>query len=351
MSQTQSTQALLKKTRGKLYEIAGGGIDNGDVTISRLLTSQRIAYFRSEHFRAWVAAEKAAGRIVCWLKDVDKTQAAGDVFTFFYKWRVDNTAFIGPQFAEIDKWLDEHPDLPAVVRPTPSATVSPHDLLKHWQNKETGVGDGIGFLDFWRLYWKTQIGLTREQKLDQVTRFAPSYASRVFRGVPEENQALTDAGVEVVIVSNGDQELAIAIAPILGIKPENVVGSHLIYGADGLATTVNHTYEVYDKEWEIKPQPGKHLSFHFWLRRNQERFGWKYIDGNKFVIAGRDGDSASSDGGMMIYGPQPAIGNFMIDTPSEPGRLRKFQTLAERYGFGQFFTLVQSPGQLGSMPE
>ncbi len=347
---TTRTTNLLKKTRRKLYEIAGGSRESGDVMTSRLLTSQRTAYFRSPHFRAWVAAENAAGRLVLWLKDLDKTQASGDAFTFFFKWRIDNNAFTPSQLASISTWIAQHPELPPDVLASASQPITPHDLFKHWQKKEAG-GSGIGLLDLYRIYWLTQVGLTREEKRDQVGRFAQAFADRVFLGVPEENQALTDAGVEVVIVSNGDQELLTAIAPVLKIKPENVVGSNLLYGDDGRATGSNHIYDIGDDVWLPRPQPGKILSFHWWLHENRERFGWKYINDDNFVIAGRDGDSASADGGMMIYGQPPAIGNFMIDTPCEPDRLLKFQAVAKKYGFGHFFTLVQSASNLGSIPE
>ena len=133
-----------------------------------------------------------------------------------------------------------------------------------------------------------------------MTRFAPLYAARIYPDVPEENRTLTAVGVDVMIVSNGDQELAIAAAPFLGVKPENVVGSNLVYGPDGRSFDYNHSYEILD--WPDKPQPGKILSLHYLLRTSLKRFSWDHIAFDKFVIAGRDGDSASSDGGMMIFG-------------------------------------------------
>jgi hypothetical protein len=195
--------------------------------------------------------------------------------------------------------------------------------------------------------------MTREEKEKQVREFAPHYAARIYPGVPEENRTLEEAGVHVVLVSNGDQELAIAVSNLLGIKPENVVGSHLIYGEDGRATGVNHSYEVFDEDWETRPQPGKPLSFHYWAHVNRGRWGWKHLDDRKIVIAGRDGDSASADGGMMILLPPPAIGNFMVDTPGEPTRIQKFHVLAAKYGWtrGQFFTLVQLPAPAGNYPD
>jgi hypothetical protein len=63
--------------------------------------------------------------------------------------------------------------------------------------------------------------------------------------------------------------------------------------------------------------------------------------------------SSSADGGMMIYLATPAIGNFMIDTPGEPERLREFQAAASKYGWTRrkYFTLIQKPSLSGRYPE
>jgi hypothetical protein len=348
-----STRTLLQRATDKLYEIAGGSRDSGDVRAAKLTTAQRIAYFRSPEFRDWVASEKASNREVFWLKDVDKTQAAGDIFTFFFKWRADHGKFTEAQLKVIDSFLlsKRHP----LVRPFLFlGSRTPHHVVGSWQQKEQG-GDGISMLDFWAgAYWPSQIGLTEAEKLAQVREFAPYYAAKVYPGVAEENRLLEEIGVNVVIVSNGDQELARAVAPVLGINPLNVVGSHLIYGEDGHATGVNHTYEVFDDVWNRRPQPGKPLSFHYWMHMNRQRWGWKHLDEDKIVIAGRDGDSAPADGGMMIMLPIPAsIGNFMIDTPGEPDRIEKFYRMAAKYGWsgGKFITLIQHPSQTGSVPD
>ncbi len=361
------TKTLLERARAKLYAIAGGSYDSDDVTAARLTTAQRIEYFRSPEFRDWVASEKAAGREVFWLKDVDKTQSAGDIFTFFYKWRADNDKFSAQQLQIIQQFLLQQRNLlsgtaaraingvfSAIGAPVPGfASLQPHDVVRLWVDKENG-GNGIGLLDFWSgAYWPSQVGFTREEKLAQVTEFVPLYAAKVYPGVAEENRTLEEAGVHVVIVSNGDQELAIAGAATLGVKPENVVGSNLIYGPDGHATGVNHSYEVFGDDWQTRPQPGKPLSFHYWLHTNRSRFGWTAITDDKTVIAGRDGDSAGTDGGMMILLKAPAIGNFMINTPGEPDRIKKFYSVAAKYGWtrGQFFTLDQQPSQSGRFPD
>jgi hypothetical protein len=347
MNAVTSSASALADARRKLYSIAGGSYDSGNVRLSRISTQQRIAYIDSPEFRAWVAAERAEGRQVFWLKDVDKTQAAGDIFTFFFKWRADNGKFTPRQSEVIRDFLAKR----KVAAPVRRQRV-PYAGLRSWLKKEAG-GDGINLLQFWAgLYWPSQIGMTEAEKLAQVNAFAPSYVERIYPGVPEENRLLTEIGVEVVIVSNGDQELARAVAPAMGINPLNVVGSHLKYGADGVSTGVNHSYEVFDEDWAVRPQPGKPLSFHYFLHANRERWGWTEANDSKFVIAGRDGDSASADGGMMILLPPAAIGNFMVDTPGEPDRLAKFYRLAAKYGWtrGQFITLTHEPSKLGRKP-
>lgn len=339
--------APLQRARDRLYSVSGGSTRSGDATLARLTGAQRVAYFRSPEFRDWVAFEKAAGRQVFWLKDVDKTQAAGDVFTFFFDWRIRNNKFSASQLKVIEKYLRSRSGKKRNLR----ATLTPAAALQLWLTQEEG-GEGIGLLDFWsNIYWPSQECLTRTEKLAQVSEFAPTYADRIYPDVRNDNQALTDAGVEVVIVTNGDQELAIAAAPYLGVKPENVVGSHLKYDGEH-ATGENHSYEVFAEEWSARPQPGKPLSFHYWIHTNRRRWGWDHLDEHQIVIAGRDGDSASSDGGMMIFLPTPAIGNFMIDTPGEPERLKKFQSVVSKYGWtkGQFFTLVQRASTLGWKP-
>jgi len=369
-SMAAHVSAPLMRARTRLYQVSGGSPFSGDVRAARLTTAQRLEYFQSPEFRDWVAYEKSFGRQVFWLKDVDKTQASGDIFTFFFKWRADNGKFTKAQLSEISKYLLKRQSLSRAtgvritrgalafantlgvgIRNPAFADLSPYEVLRLWEAKEAG-GDGIGLLDFWaEVYWPSQRGLTKAEKLRQVKEFAPTYADRVYPGVKEENLALTAAGIEVVIVTNGDQELAIAAAPFMGIKPENVVGSHLIYAGEE-STGENHAYEIFAEDWAERPQPGKPLSFHYWIYINRARWGWENLDEHLILIAGRDGDSASSDGGMMIFLPTPAIGNFMIDTPGEPKRLEKFQAVTSKYGWtrGQFFTLVQQQSKLGAQP-
>lgn len=370
LSLTAHVSAQLKRARQLLYSVTGGSHDSGDVRAARLTTAQRTEFFRSPEFREWVAFEKAHGRQVFWLKDVDKTQGAGDIFTFFFKWRADNDKFSASQLGAIDDYLLKRqgfarsgavrltralwllssamgfsPQLPAFAK------LGPYEVLRLWESKEAG-GDGIGLLDFWSdVYWPSQRGMTRTEKIAQINAFAPLYADRLYPGVREENLALREAGVEVVIVTNGDQELAIAAAPVIGIDPENVVGSHLKYDGEK-SLGENHSYEVFAEEWAARPQPGKPLSFHYWVHVNRKRWGWSDLDEDQIVIGGRDGDSASSDGGMMIFLPAPAIGNFMVDTPGEPERIQKFHRIVSKYGWGKgrYFTLVQAPSPLGAKP-
>jgi|GEM_PF-674923 len=346
-----AAREALEIARTELYRRSGGSADSGDAAKARLSLASRADYFRSPAFRGWVAAEKAAGRQVIWLKDIDKTQAAGDIFTYFFQWRAQNGKITPAQNQIVRDFLKTvtvsdaglKAELAAVDRN--DAKTNALLVLKLWRNKEHG-GEGVGLLDVWsKVYWPTQKGLTREEKLAEARAFAPEYARRVYPGLPEENRALTEAGVEVVAVSNGDQELAEAVAGQLGLKPENVVGSNLTYDASGLATGVNHAYEMFDKEWVERPQPGKHLIFHYWINANKSRWGWTQLDKSRVVIAGADGDSAATDGGMWVYFPDKAIGNFMIDTPHEPGRVVKSRALAAKYGWGagRFFTLTHGP--------
>lgn len=350
----------LEIAKSKLYGIAGSHPASGSARAARLTTAQRTAYFRSPEFRGWVASEKKAGRRVFWLKDLDKTQARGDIFTFFFKWRADNGKLTEEQNQIMKDYLKtvslSDKSLRADLSRASSndAKANAALVLKLWRSKEEG-GDGIGLIDFWReVYWPTQKGLSKKEKLAQVNAFSPHYASRIYPGVKEENLALRRAGVDVVIVSNGDQELAQGIEHLLGIKTRNVVGSHLIYkrkGRDMVSTGVNHAYEIFDKDWHSKPQPGKSLSFHYWLNANKWRWGWSDVELGQVVVAGVDGDSASSDGGMMtLLPPGAALGNFMIDTPQEPDRLKKFQELAEKYGWtkGEFIALEQDPAFPGA---
>jgi adenylate kinase len=329
----------LGAARAALYAISGGNYDGADVRASKLSLAQRTAYFRSPAFKAWVASEKTAGRQVFWLKDIDKTQASGDVFTYFFKWRADHGKFLPEENVIMRDFIKT-----VGATPTDDATQNANLIISLWRAKENG-GKGIGLLDFWKVYWETQKGLTKMQKLRQVAAFAKEYGPKVYPGIPEDNRALTEAGVEVVAVSNGDQELAMAIAPELGLSRHNVVGSNLQYGADGKALGVDHAYEIFGNEWNSRPQPGKDLAFHYWVHANRARWGWDELDAAKIVIAGADGDSASSDGGMWYYFKDKAIGNFMIDTPHEPDRVGKSQALMAKYGWtpGQTFTLTHDP--------
>jgi hypothetical protein len=270
------------------------------------------------------------------LHDGDKTLWRGDCFTDFFRWRVENNKVTPLQLNEVEKFLlQQKPGLKAF---------GPEQVLNLWQSKELSTAD------FWLgIYWQSQMGMTLAEKQAQVQEFAPTFADKIYPGVADEHRALEAAGVIPVLVSNGDQELAKGFAPYLGIKPENMVGSFQVYGPDGRAIGFKHTYEIFTGEWTQRPQPGKHLNFHYWVHSNLERFGWQFNDDRKFVLVGRYGDSASADGGMMILLPPPALGNFMIDTPNEPDRIQKFYPMAAKYGWnpGQFFTVTrqESPAE------
>src|SRR6185437_9242895 len=98
-------QRALEQAQAKLYSIAGGSIDSGNVRLSSLTTWQRIEYFKTSEFRRWVKIEQAAGNEIFWLKDVDKTQGAGDVFTFFFKYRADNQLFSTQQLGVVQDFV------------------------------------------------------------------------------------------------------------------------------------------------------------------------------------------------------------------------------------------------------
>jgi hypothetical protein len=326
-----------------LYIMAGGSADSGKAGLSNLTAEDRIEYFRTEEFKNWVASEKAAGRTVYWLKDIDKTQAAGDIFTFFFEWRARNGGFTPEQNEILRQFLAAKGKLtPAEARTVArqDASANAHKVIELWE------AGRLGLLDFWSgAYWPTQAGLTREEKARQTSEFAKEYASRIYPDTVADNRALRAAGVEVVFVSNGDEELAKAVAPLLGNVPENVVGSKLLYEADGRSNGKLHTYEIYDDKWSAKPQPGKVLNWRYWLHE-------RGVDGSRAVVAGMDGDSAAADGGVMIY-LSPVIGNFMVNTPDEPDRVEQFKKFGDKYGAwerGRFIELSPRASAMGALP-
>lgn len=343
-----SLEIALDRVRKRLYEMAGGSYDSGDPRASRMTLSQRMQLWQTPEFADFMWALKASGRTGLHLKDVDKTQGAGDAFTFAFKERINQGSFTEAQLLVIEQYMRKRSGL---IKPR-LKNLTPEALMNEWIRHEQ-TGEGIGMMDFWRVYWTSQIGMTRAEKQALVTAVAPLYANKVFPGVKEENELLTSLGVEVVIVSNGDQELALAIAPMLGIKPENTVGSHLRYDDSGVSIGVNHSYEVFGDDWMVRPQPGKNLSFHFWLHKERHRFFRDRINEDRFVILARDGDSGSTDGGMMIHGHPSLIGNFMIDVPGEPERVKKFQQMMDKYGWtcGNCITLVQEASRTGFIPD
>jgi hypothetical protein len=323
--------------RDKFYEMAHGGRESNDVKAAQISSEQLLQYLKSPEFRSWVAAEKAAGKEVFWPTDVDKTMSSGDVFTYFFKWRADNQKFSPEQLDTISK---------TIKRLDPDArSTTPEDAIKLWQSKEKG-GDGIKLLDFWsEIYWPSQKGMSMAEKIAETQEFARTFQDKIYPLVPEINKAIEDAGAHVVILSNGDRELAKAIAPEFGIKPDDVVAAKSVVGADGMLTGKQGSLEILDSKWQDLPQPGKAINFHNWLDTNKGRFGMDRLDESKVVIAGFNGDSAAADGGMMILSPQKGIGDFMVDTPGEPARIAKFYELADKYGWmkGEFVTLHRRP--------
>ncbi len=103
---TKSNREIaLVAARAKLYSIAGGSHDSGDPRASRLTLRQRIAFIDSPEFRDYIAAERAAGIVPFWKKDVDKTQGAGDVFTHMFSHRADNDMFTPQNLKAVSDYL------------------------------------------------------------------------------------------------------------------------------------------------------------------------------------------------------------------------------------------------------
>ena len=344
-------EALLDKAQAKLYQMAGGAFDSGSCSAARMTTEQRSDYFWTPEFRDWSSATKDSGVEIFWLTDLDKTMGAGDIFTMEFDWRLRNNKITPEQAKIVQACLRKHRKEIGLGR-LPRAAQSPKAVLQSFVDGCDGK-PGLKLFDFWTdAFWPSQFGITREERLAQLAAYAPEYAKRIYPHVTQQNQLLEAMGVNYVIVSNGQQELAMAVAPLLGIKPENVVGATLLYDEKGLSTGVKHHYDVFDKDWEQRPQPGKTVNFHYWLHKNRARFGWEFLNHKKWCIAGRDGDSASSDLGMMVLMEHALFGNYMVDTPGEPDRLKTFIRLAAKYSWtkGQFITLVRSPSELGFRP-
>ncbi len=343
---TNGTQ-YLRAVQKELYRLAGGSLDSNDVRAARISTRQRIELICSPQFRSWVDSRLVAGKQVFWIKDMDGTQRAGDVFVDFFRWLVQNNKFCSEGRKHVESFLRRRL---ATVSPFACATgddATPQAALRLWDTQASG----FGLLDFWRLYWLSQIGVTREERATMLAEFAPHATACAFPGVIEENLALEAAGVHVVLVTAGDQELAVAVAPGLGIKPENVVGSPLQYTADGYSNGLIHSYDILDQEWADKPQPGKDLNFRYWIwcQVANGRWGWSHRDDRKMVIAGIDGDSPSADLGMMLWllGAPATLGHFMVSNPGDTRRLERFYYLSGRYGstLGRFITLLQESPQ------
>lgn len=323
--------------RDKFYEIANGGLHSNDVKAAQLSSDQLLQFVKGPEFRNWVASEKAAGNEVFWPTDVDKTMSSGDTFTYFFKWREDHHKF-SPEQLQIISNAIKHLDPQA-------KSTTPEDALKLWQSKEKG-GQGIGLLDFWnKIYWPSQKGMTMAEKVAETKDFSKTFSDKIYPLVPEINKAIEDAGAHVVILSNGDQEIAKAIAPEFGVKPENVIGATTLVDPHGFLTGAPQNYEMFDKTWSQLPQPGKEMNFHNWLDANKQRFGWNQLDEGRVLLAGYNGDSAAADGGMMVFSKEKGIADFMVDTPGEPSRIAQFYSLANQFGGtkGEFVTLHRQP--------
>ena len=127
------------------------------------------------------------------------------------------------------------------------------------------------------------------------------------------------------IVTNGEVELARGVAPLLNVDSSHVVGTGTKYDNNGSATGRMISYEIHDSNWGALPQPGKVLALNGWAKANHP--------GEKLLIAGFDGDSASPDGGAMLF-MQPKLMGSMVDTPGahDQQRINRFMALVNEHG-------------------
>lgn len=294
-----------------------------------LTSADRLKYFQSDTFRRWIQIECKLGNQVVWITDLDKAKASGDSFVYFTDWRARNAAFTTEQveaFAELLRANAPslHSRLPHLLAQSPSKIA--HQALKSWARNELKGSEGISLKElFMQGYWSSFKGMTRPEKMKLVQDFAPEYQNKIFPGAREEHLALAAAGVKVIIVTNGDADLARSIAPLMGISPDNVAGVDAYYDGEGRATGEAHILEIEDEEWARRPQPGKPIRFECFLR---ERFPNRQV-----ILAGFDGDSPAADGGGMLF-LKPKLGYFMVDTPGSHDRMRitKFNDFVRRYG-------------------
>ena len=297
-----------------------------------LSSKARSEYFRSREFTQWVSNERALGKTVLWLTDLDKAMGAGDIFTFFFDWRLDNGGFSAEQGEALSSFLKNTGKL-SDVEERLIESGSPNDaarmVLTLWRRGLEDSATGISLGEFWtEAYWASQAGLSGEEKKSLASEFAPTYKDKIFPGVTEANSALKEAGVRIVMVTNGDEELAKSVAPLLGIEEADVVGTGHIY-EEGRSTGQMHTLEIFEGEWSNRPQPGKALNFRCWLTHRSE------LNGEDVTVAGFDGDSFGADGGAMLFlQPNPVLGYFMVDTPGsrDAGRIEKFREGVLKYG-------------------
>jgi len=337
----------LAAARTALFAAAGGDPRSGRAELASLTGEGLLAYVRSAPFRDWVASERAGGRRVFWAMDLDKTMVFADSYPLFFAWRAEHHGFTSEQEERLRAFLGRTGLVPpAELAALDAADAGPsRRTLELWETIVTKQPNGLRYLDFVNeAYWMTQKGLTRAEKDAMMRGFAAEYAALVPPVVIETNRALADAGVDVVLLSTAEDEFLPYAAALVGIDPRNAAqGSALEYGPDGRATGLMDYHDIDDKakEWSgRKPLPGKYLHFMEWLERSRAR--WPGLDRDSMVIAAMNGDSADFDGGFMYFA-RPVLASFIVDTPGEPGRRKKFLDFAERWfkphGLGSFVTV------------
>lgn len=345
----------LNSARADLWSLVDNNTASHRLDVPSLGVGERTSFFGSDVFKAWVESEHKIGNRVLWVTDLDKAMASGDTFVYFFDWRARHATFTDQQNQIMLEALTrtkvfDTAKLYSLKSNSPQENA--REILQLWSRHERVGAPGIDLATFWReIYWPTLIGLSPKEKAQMVAAFVQEYPPKIFPGVLKANATLRDSGVEVVIVTNGDEDLAKGVAPALGIDPRNVAGVETEYHGER-ATGRGHFLEIFDAEWSRRPQPGKFIRLGCWAERDEQKA--RSIEGKAIVIAGFDGDSPGPDGGAMLF-MRPKLGYFMVDTPGshDQHRIKGFKDFVERYAHWhaeRFIALTYPEPQHGPFP-